>query len=108
MFQSRVESYADQRAPNGVGSPLEWRHSMVLWDGRSGVGQRHPDGLFHEQHPDGGTDYGTFEARVTTAGGAVTLEGTWKFSGGTGAFARITGSGTWKIDAKWEGAYQLG
>ena len=58
----------------------------------------------------------TFEARITTAGGAVSQEGTWKFFGGTGAFSRITGSGTFKgvmtspteVDTKWEGAYQLG
>jgi hypothetical protein len=73
-------------------------------------------GYFINQHPDGDTDYGTFEARITTAGGAVSQEGTWKFAGGTGAFSRITGNGTFKgvmtspteVDTKWEGAYQLG
>ena len=34
-------------------------------------------GYFNNVHPDGGRDCGTFEGRVTTAGGAMTVEGTY-------------------------------
>jgi hypothetical protein len=73
-------------------------------------------GYYVNQHPNGDTDYGTFKATITTADGAVTLEGTWQCTGGTGALARISGSGTYKgamvspteVETKWEGSYQLG
>jgi hypothetical protein len=73
-------------------------------------------GYYVNKHPNGDTDYGTFEARITTAGSAVTLEGTWTSTGGTGAFAKVTGNGTYKgvmispteVKTHWEGAYQLG
>jgi len=44
------------------------------------------------------------------------MAGTWKYSGGTGAFANISGGGTYKgritspteVETGWEGNYQLG
>jgi hypothetical protein len=72
-------------------------------------------GYFINQHANGDTDQGTFECSVATAGGAVTLEGTWKFSGGTGALTGLSGSGAFRgrmtsptvVETSWEGGYQL-
>jgi hypothetical protein len=103
--------------PQTVSDPL-WNGATVSYTGMADLvsGSGTQTGYYVNQHPNGDTDYGTFEARITTAGSAVTLEGTWKSTGGTGAFAGITGSGTYKgvmaspaeVETKWEGAYQLG
>src|SRR3989442_4501720 len=69
-------------------------------------------GYFNNLHPDGGRDCGTFEG---TAGGTMTVEGTFKFTGGDGQYRGITGGGTFKtvakseteIEATWNGAYEL-
>ena len=61
-------------------------------------------------------DRGTFEAKVITEGGTVMMQGTWKLVGGTGQFARVSGSGTYtgrmisptEVETRWEGSYQLG
>jgi hypothetical protein len=73
-------------------------------------------GYYINQRANGDTDRGTFECTITSAGGAVTLEGTWKSSGGTGALAGVSGGGTFRgrmtspteVETKWEGTYQLG
>src|SRR5215831_16522363 len=73
-------------------------------------------GYFMNTRANGDIDRGTFTARVTTADGATTMEGTWKHSGGTGAFSKITGNGTYKgritspseVEVSWEGTYDLG
>jgi hypothetical protein len=103
--------------PQTVSDPL-WNGATVSYTGVADLvsGSGTQTGYYVNQHPNGDTDFGTFEARITTAGSAVTLEGTRKSTGGTGAFAGITGSGTYKgvmaspteVETKWEGAYQLG
>ena len=73
-------------------------------------------GYYVNTHPEGDIDHGTFAAKITTSGSDVTLEGTWKSTGGTGRFAKVTGSGTYKgvmvspteVKTDWKGAYQLG
>lgn len=73
------------------------------------------NGYFNDVHPDGGRDYGTFEGKVTSAGGAITVEGTFTFTGGDGLYKGITGGGTFKtvakseteVEATWTGAYEL-
>jgi hypothetical protein len=68
------------------------------------------------RHPNGDTDRGSFAGRITTDAAGATMEGTWKFSGGTGRFAGLSGSGTYKgrivspteVENAWEGSYQLG
>jgi hypothetical protein len=69
------------------------------------------------RRPNGDIDRGIFAGRITTAaGGGVTMEGTWQFSGGTGALSSLSGGGTYKdlvtspteLDVSWEGTYQLG
>jgi hypothetical protein len=60
-------------------------------------------------------EWGTFEGKVSTAGGGMTVEGTWKFAGGDGEFRGISGGGTFKtvakseteVEATWDGAYEL-
>lgn len=72
-------------------------------------------GYFVNVHPNGDRDIGTFEGKVKTAGGQVTIEGTWKYTDGTGQFKGITGGGTYKgrmtspneVENTWEGTYQL-
>ena len=83
-----------------------------LADLMSGSGTQ--KGYFINQRANGDPDQGTFECTITTAGGAVTLEGTWM--GGTGALNGVSGRGTFRgrmtspteVETKWEGAYQLG
>ena len=72
-------------------------------------------GYFVNEHPDGNRDWGTFEGKVTTSGNETTVDGTWQFSNGTGAFAGITGQGTFKtrltspteVACTWQGRYEL-
>ncbi len=60
-------------------------------------------------------DWGTFEGQVTTTGGSVTVEGTFKFAGGDGEYRGLTGGGKFKtvmkseteLEASWEGNYEL-
>ena len=72
-------------------------------------------GYFLNVHEDGDSDSGSFEGRVTTTPQGMTLEGSWKFNGGTGKFNGLTGGGTYKgrltsptqVEMTWDGAYQL-
>lgn len=47
-------------------------------------------GYFVNEHADGDRDFGTFEGKISTAGGQVTIEGSWKFVDGTGKYKTIT------------------
>jgi hypothetical protein len=70
-------------------------------------------GYYNNVHGDKGRDWGTFEGKVTNGG--TTVEGTWKFAGGDGEFAGISGGGTFKtvmksqteLEATWDGNYEL-
>jgi hypothetical protein len=72
-------------------------------------------GYYNNVHGDKGRDWGTFEGKVTTAGGGMTVEGTWKFASGDGEFRGITGGGNFKtvmkseteLEASWDGNYEL-
>ncbi len=72
-------------------------------------------GYFVNEHTNGDRDWGTFQGRITSAGGQVTLEGTWTFTGGTGTFNGLTGTGSYRgrmispteVEMTWEGTYQL-
>ena len=73
-------------------------------------------GYFQNVHPNGDTSHGTFDAKVTTSGTAVTLEGTWKFAGGSGGLSGLKGGGIFKTEMTspsasqmtWSGSYELG
>ena len=72
-------------------------------------------GYFLNVHQDGDSDTGSFEGKVTTTLQGVKLEGSWKYSGGTGKLKGLTGGGTYKgrltspteVEMTWDGVYQL-
>jgi hypothetical protein len=95
----------------------KWNDSRVTYWGMAdlvaGVGPQR--GYFVNDHADGDRDWGIFEGKITTSGEQVTLEGTWKFTGGTGKFNGLIGMGSYKgrmtspseVDMNWTGEYQL-
>jgi hypothetical protein len=96
----------------------KWNNSSITYWGISdivgGNGTQH--GYFVDDHGAAGRDFGTFEGKVTTADGQLTVEGNWKYTGGTGEFSGLTGGGTFttrmtsptEVQATWQGAYELG
>ena len=72
-------------------------------------------GYFQNVHPNGDTSHGTFEAKVKTAGAAVTLDGKWQFAGGTGTLSGLRGYGVFKSEMTspatsemtWSGTYEI-
>ena len=94
-----------------------WNNSKITYWGVSELldGKGSQRGYYNNVHPDKGRDWGTFEAKVTTVGGAMTLEGTWKFAGGDSEYRGITGGGKFKtvmksetdLECSWEGNYEL-
>jgi hypothetical protein len=94
-----------------------WDNSKITYWGVNDLldGEGSQTGYFNNLHPDGGRDIGTFKGKVSTAGGSITVEGTFTFTGGDGQYRGITGGGTFKIVAKseteveatWDGAYEL-
>jgi hypothetical protein len=51
-------------------------------------------GYYNNVHIDKGRDWGTFEGKVTTAGGELTVEGTFKFIAGDGDYRGIAAGHT--------------
>ena len=51
---------------------------------------------FVNEHSDGDRGFGTFEGRIASTGGQVTIEGAWIFTGGTGKLEGLTGGGSYK------------
>jgi hypothetical protein len=96
----------------------KWNNSTVTYWGITDIvdGKGTQRGYFVNDHGNAGRDFGTFEAKVTTVGGQVTVEGTWQYTGGTGDFRELTGKGTFttrltsptEVEATWQGAYELG
>ena len=107
-----AEVNGTQRSPD----PL-WDNSKISYWGSNDLinGEGRQSGYFNNVHPDGGRDFGTFEGKVSTADGTITVEGTFKFTGGDGRYSGITGDGTFKtvtkseteVEATWNGAYEL-
>ena len=99
-------------------SDEKWNNSTVTYwgitDTVDGAGTQ--SGYFVNDHGNAGRDFGTFEGKVTTVAGQLTVEGAWQYTGGTGDFRGITGKGTFKtrltsptdVEASWQGAYELG
>jgi hypothetical protein len=110
-------SIVEITGPQTSSGPL-WNGATVAYWGVADLigGKGTQTGYFMNRHSNGDIDRGSFEARVTTAGGAMTMQGTWKLLGGTGALAGISGSGTYtgrmtsatEVEVSWEGSYQLG
>jgi len=94
-----------------------WDNSKIAYWGVTdlldGKGTQH--GYYDINHGGSGRDWGTFEGRVTTDGGGMTVEGTFKFAGGESKYSGITGGGRFKsvmkseteIECTWEGNYEL-
>ena len=89
---------------------------MTYWgtsDTMSGNGTQ--KGYWANERLDGDRDWGTFEGTVKNEGGAVTTEGTFAFSGGTGRLSGISGQGTYRgryvspteVEMEWKATYQL-
>jgi hypothetical protein len=70
-------------------------------------------GYFQNVHANGDLTNGTFESTVSIRDNRVALSGTWRFSGGTGAFAGVSGSGEFQgrmtspthVEVTWSGSY---
>ena len=99
-------------------SPDEkWNNSKLTYWGTADViaGNGPQRGYFVNEHADGDRDIGTFDGRIATSEGHITIEGTWKYSDGTGQFKGLTGGGTYKgrmtspteVENTWEGTYEL-
>jgi hypothetical protein len=105
----------DQRRPEN--KRYNWKDAKITcWGTADLVGGSGPQrGYSVDVHANGDRDIGTFEGKVKTDGGEVTIEGTWKYVDGTGQFKGVTGGGTYKgrmtvpteIENTWEGTYQL-
>jgi hypothetical protein len=109
-------SIAEVTGTQQSADPL-WNNASITYWGVTELldGEGTQRGYYNNVHGDKGRDWGTFEGKVSTAGGGMTVEGTWNFAGGDGEFRGITGGGTFKTVAKseteaeatWDGAYEL-
>lgn len=103
--------------PQTTSDPL-WSGATVVYWGSADLtaGNGTQTGYFMNRHPNGDIDRGTFAGRIATDASGATMEGTWTYFGGTGRFASISGSGTYKgritspteVEVGWEGTYQFG
>jgi hypothetical protein len=103
----------------GVQKSLDdkWNNSKITYCGTADLiaGNGPQRGYFVNEHSDGDSDFGTFEGRIATSGGQTTIEGNWRFTGGTGKLAGLTGAGSYKgrmtspveVENTWEGTYQI-
>ena len=94
-----------------------WNNSKITYWGVTDLldGKGSQRGYFNNIHPDGGRDFGTFEGKATAAGSGMTVEGTYKFTGGDGKYGGMSGGGKFKttmkseteIECSWDGTYEL-
>jgi hypothetical protein len=104
--------------------PAKQKSSDLLWEGAELTycattdtigGNGSQRGYFINQRRNGDRDYGTFDGKVTTTNGSVSVEGTWQLTGGTGMFASVKGNGTFQarmtspvdVEGSWTGSYEL-
>ena len=98
-------------------SDPHWNNAAITYWGIADLteGSGPQRGYFHNVHADGDQDWGSFDGKVTTSGQQTSIEGTWRYTGGTGKFHGISGSGTYKgrltspteVTNDWVGEYQL-
>ena len=109
-------SLAEVEGPNQRSDPLWSNVRITYWGGADLVAGNGPQrGYWLNRHANGETDRGSFEGKIITAGGQTTMEGTWKYTGGTGTFKGISGGGKYKgrftspteVINDWDGEYQL-
>jgi hypothetical protein len=94
-----------------------WNSAKIAYWGVTDVteGKGTQRGSYFNVHADKGRERGTFEGRVSAVGGKMTVEGTWKITGGDGQYQGASGTGTFKTTLKSEtemecareGAYEL-
>ncbi len=78
------------------------------------AGEGKQSGYFWNDLRSGDRAFGTFEATVRPDQNGLVVEGTWQFSGGSGKFEKVSGSGHFRAtsDAQgnaamtWEGSYR--
>ena len=107
-----AEIQATQKSPDP-----SWNNARLTYCGVTDLvsGNGKQQGYFVNEHADGDSDRGSFEGKVTTAGGQTTIEGTFTFTSGTGMLKGIRGNGTFKgrqvspteIEMSWSGAYEI-
>jgi hypothetical protein len=107
-----VEVAGTEKSPD----PL-WNGARITYWGTGDLvnGNGPQKGYWCNERDGGDRDWGTFEGKITTSGQQVTMEGTFKFTGGTGKFKGISGSGKYKgqfpsatsVVNDWEGEYTL-
>jgi hypothetical protein len=108
-----VDVAGTQKSPD----PL-WNGAKITYYGAGDLvnGNGPQRGYWCNEHADGDRDWGTFEGKITTAGQQVSMEGAFKFTGGTGKFKGLTGGGKYKghfpsatdVVNNWDGEYTLG
>ena len=96
---------------------MKWDNSEITYWGTADLiaGNGPQRGYFVNEHSDGDRDFGTFEGKIVTSEGQVTIEGVWIFTGGTGKLEGLTGGGSYKgkmtspveVENTWEGAYEI-
>ena len=113
---NHVMNIAEVHGIQKSSDPL-WNNAEIAYWGVTdlldGKGTQH--GYYCEDHSGAGRDWGTFDATVTTVGGGMIVEGTYKYVGGDGKYRGITGGGRFKsvmkseteIECTWDGAYEL-
>jgi hypothetical protein len=109
-------SLAEVEGPQKSSDPLWSDVRITYWGSADLVAGNGPQrGYWMNRHAHGETDWGTFEGKITTAGAQTTMEGTYKWTGGTGKFKGISGGGKYKglftspteVINDWDGEYHL-
>jgi len=98
-------------------SDENWRHVKVTYWGTMDLiqGFGPTRGYFVNEHPNGDRDCGTYDGHVSIANGEVLLEGSWRYTHGSGQFASISGHGRFNgrmtspndVEMSWQGNYQI-
>ena len=98
-------------------SDENWKDVMVTYWGTMDLiqGFGPARGYFVNEHPNGDRDCGTYDGHISVADGEVILEGSWRYTHGSGQFASISGNGRFKgrmtspnvVEMSWQGNYQI-
>jgi hypothetical protein len=97
----------------------KWNDAKMTYVGSTDIvdGKGEQRGHYYNVHPNGDTSFGMFDAKVSTsADAAMTVEGEWRFTGGTGSLSKLQGRGVFKAkmtspsdsEMTWSGSYEIG
>ena len=94
-----------------------WDNAKLVYCGMGDLkaGNGMQSGYFHNEHTNGDTTSGTFEATVAMSGYGSQVEGVWNLVDGTGKFSGIKGGGKFQarsttpvtVEMAWDGEYSL-